>query len=1275
MNNYLNINNYNEDYINDVQLENLRSQDLSYDNKYSGIGDPLNVTHWANRTDYNLAVSFTNNSYDIADIPLGSGWNGYKLRADIDQLLDTRNWCNGSFNYGDDNNYQDIGNDTSYISNKFQNWTFGKYDYYDDSDMAGNYLDSTSSDPETDGHDCLELKITGDPNPPNSHVYDGQDRCYWTSFIKIPRGRVIDSVLKFDVRDYHLMESNDFELRISINDQHVYSIGALSLVEACKDSWRTFSISQGVWWNSSQIYSNPINNSLLKLNFTFIYNQEGSWQYTGVENQDFQQLFIDNIQLITKAEVKPSQIQLKMNNQGVNDINWSKGTIEQNNLWTTSLVNANFSSNDDWELGGYGIDLKTNLNLYAKKDSPETNYETNSGSLGTGFSVSNKSIANWDFYAYFSVPTGYEEHEMRINLPSDFIITWVSEPQDPSTNRLNECNTSTQGLLIVPVNNISLTPDGFWRFKATSPNYCEQINIFNNATGSWSIDDEFLSGDYINITAKISDTSLITGYIQQTQAQLQIRFPNSSMWFTQNLLKSPDINGYVYFDPFQIPVSPPNYEVGEYEAIITWNNSYSTFGLNETGVIYKKFNVIHKSQLTADQDFYAQIFEGEIVNLKVSYNDLENFNAIQNAQIYLDNFTEGRQYFSEISPGYYFLEFNTTGGDAGNNTLTIYSDSISYLNNQVNVTIEIIQQTSLTAQEYPTMQVIWNNNFTIHLNYTIKSSGGGISTTPTTNWVGETYTVERNQGEYDITCNSSAYEVNKIHSLIISFQKEGFESKSIIIGIFLIKRQVNISVYIDSLKIPEMYQVERSFNEEFSISVRISDLATSEFLSFEGLTLISEKSVINLPYTSDFWYNTSIRCIPLNFSLGLNLIDIRFIRDNYEISIFSFQLIINQIEIKVNPIGFKDSFNAEIGETINLQIQLLDPDTNMTLKNAIVKYSWEYGIGNLTETTPGTYQAFIELQEDLRGNHKFNLIITPENSTYKTTQYSFIIVIGEPVNGPQLPNYLLWVIIGVLIIIASALGVLSLRSYVFLPRRRRKEAKLLSKAQRFKDLKNIQAIVVIHKLSGVPIYSKSYSVLEKHKKELFSGFIQAITMIGEEFTEGRIPESESLGAGLGYGVEKMMELDFKQFYCLIADFEAIRTVFILKDRSSERLKRQVSNLILALNLKLSNELENWDGGLDEFEEMVPEILNEYFELYYKDNFRLSEDINFIKMKKEKKLSKMEIRVINVIQSMSAEHKISDLDHIVQLVSEGNKDLVIEAIESLLNQKLIIPISN
>ena len=61
------------------------------------------------------------------------------------------------------------------------------------------------------------------------------------------------------------------------------------------------------------------------------------------------------------------------------------------------------------------------------------------------------------------------------------------------------------------------------------------------------------------------------------------------------------------------------------------------------------------------------------------------------------------------------------------------------------------------------------------------------------------------------------------------------------------------------------------------------------------------------------------------------------------------------------------------------------------------------------------------------------------------------------------------------------------------------------------------------------------------------------------------------------------------------------------------------------------------------------------------------------MKKEKKITKMDLRIINVIQSMSKENKIPDINNIVELVHEENKDLIIEAIESLIKQKIIIPL--
>lgn len=43
---------------------------------------------------------------------------------------------------------------------------------------------------------------------------------------------------------------------------------------------------------------------------------------------------------------------------------------------------------------------------------------------------------------------------------------------------------------------------------------------------------------------------------------------------------------------------------------------------------------------------------------------------------------------------------------------------------------------------------------------------------------------------------------------------------------------------------------------------------------------------------------------------------------------------------------------------------------------------------------------------------------------------------------------------------------------------------------------------------------------------------------------------------------------------------------------------------------------------------------------------------------------MEMRVINVIQSMPKNNNKVDLNDVIELISEDNKDLIIEAIESI-----------
>ncbi|MHA1492014.1 MAG: hypothetical protein ACTSRI_20480, partial [Promethearchaeota archaeon] len=764
-NSYTNDSDINDININlqDNNVKSLDSQDyLSYDNDvttYSGTGVAWNVTHWVNGTEHDLAVSFNETSYDIVNIDLGSGWEGYELNAIIKDLYDIRNWCNGTFNYGFDNGTYNVGeNDSEWIENSFQNWTFSSYDLTVENTpggarnyinpMSGNYFNSSHD--WLDNRDCLELRMNGTDvrTTFDGYGYNEGDKCWWSSSFNISRGRVGDSILKFDVYPYHVLDWNSWEFIISINDIKVYSFGVKDLYDK-GTNWQSYSIPQAFWINSSNVFSGIANEEMTTINVSLKYTAASyayEWedeQYPSedvYDNTTYQQVFFDNVELITKTEVKPKQIGLKINSTEVENNNWGKGTaILKDGSWiwteTRPYVSIYFSSDDVGELGGYNISLRTDLNLFAIKHAPETYAKIDLESEGTSFSVINDSLVNWTCFIDMKIPGDNKETKMSIEFPKDFNISWFSFSQSDENlldDPENGIDNSTQGRLIVPVSNITRDSTVIWKLKALSPNYCEDLNIFNNKTGSWVHNNEFLSGEYINITSKITSPLIdISGYIENTQAYLHIRFPNGSIWTEKTKGKNPITDGTVYFDPFQIPPSPPNYEVGEYEAIITWNNSYSIRGLNETGITCKKFTVIHNSSLTSEQTYYEDIFENETINLRVLFRDLVDDCAIEDAEVYLHDFNNEKHSFIDIGEGYYILvDFNTTGGKAGQeNNVTVYANSFFYTESILNITIELIYETRLTTNVSQTLNVPWNKNFTIQLNYTESMTKNGIDAT------------------------------------------------------------------------------------------------------------------------------------------------------------------------------------------------------------------------------------------------------------------------------------------------------------------------------------------------------------------------------------------------------------------------------------------------------------------------------------------------------------------------------------------------------------------
>jgi hypothetical protein len=813
-----------------IDFENsLNAQDLSFNNSHNGIGSPWNLTHWANRTDHDLSVSFYEAGYDLASIPLGSGWNGYKLSAEINELTDERNWNNGTFNYGADDGSAAAGeNDTTWISNIFQDWTFENNDTgYGVNPMSGNYLSNIG------GQDCLELRMDDDDTyiPPWS-TYDPDDKCWWSSSIQIPRGKIIDSSLNFDLYPNHLAQFNSWAFSIYLNCKRVYSIGTYTLLQFGLNNWHSFSIPQNIWTNSSNIFPNePLNNSILDI--SLVLECVGGGNFSGFANEDYQRIYVDNVELNVEAEVLPSYVGLIMNQTAVEDIDWGKGVVEIDGNWESTNIFANFSSTDVGELGTYSMNMKTNLNLYGVKHTPDTNYETDVGSLGTIFSVENESSVNWETYGFIAIPTGYSESEMILNFPTDVIITNVFEPENPSTNILSLCDDSIPGRLLIPVNSISPNPDGFWKFEATSPNYCEELHIFNNATGSWVPNNSFLSGEYINITARITNSLEVSNYIQNTNAYLQIRYPNGTLWSVRNQITSVDSNGFVKFTPFQIPSTPPEYEVGEYEVIVTWNNSYSSFSLNETGVLVKKFQVTHYSNLIPDIEYFENIADGSILNIRVSFSDLENFDAFESADVYTNNFTHPSitQYFSEISPGYYFLEFNVTGApNAGNNTLTVFANSPSYVSSEVNITIDIIKNTFLVVDNDYLANIPIEQNFTIQFNYTEQYSGMGIvASSLSTNWAGESFFSMVTQGVYTLTCNASGpgYQSDKLYSMIITVEADKYRTQSIPIRVFITEKASFLELFINGTKKNEDDVVSFEFWQQINITVTYRDVLSN----------------------------------------------------------------------------------------------------------------------------------------------------------------------------------------------------------------------------------------------------------------------------------------------------------------------------------------------------------------------------------------------------------------------------------------------------------------
>lgn len=200
------------------------------------------------------------------------------------------------------------------------------------------------------------------------------------------------------------------------------------------------------------------------------------------------------------------------------------------------------------------------------------------------------------------------------------------------------------------------------------------------------------------------------------------------------------------------------------------------------------------------------------------------------------------------------------------------------------------------------------------------------------------------------------------------------------------------------------------------------------------------------------------------------------------------------------------------------------------------------------------------------------------------------------------------------------------------------EEKLRDIFEKYVDAMNIIHILIIHRESGIALYSESYTP-ETIDASLVSGFLQAITSFGSE-----ISGMEHAGLRL---------LEYKEFKISIRDGIFTRTALILKSEPSQRILEILKHFVKFFDMKHQRELREFKGFIDPFLE-TGNLIDEYFEISLSFPHEIQEKEVF---KNHERLNPQEFVVINIIRGLPRQFQLS------KLLEKASKELLLSQLEA------------
>ncbi|MBD3194951.1 MAG: hypothetical protein GF317_07855 [Candidatus Lokiarchaeota archaeon] len=1151
----------------------------------------------------------------------------------------------GGSSYGYFIDYIEFINDSSSYQINSYSWGFDSLD-----SMSKNVTDSGPGN--ISGDPSMYVGIRGDPRfsggQYKAQYYVG-DYSELYQDLTIPRGELIDANLEFDYYIQFAYLTTGIEMYCDINGETIYSENLENLIALGRKQWHsTGLISLSQWSNTSNVFVGDLNSNNINISLGIRIKSDNT--LNGFD-QGQQIIWFDDIflTLTTKANATQPGINLSINSQSINDgSSWGEGDQTLNGLWEKNPITLTITTDSpDLE-----FQFDTNISLFRQVVSDQNE----DGIDGTEYEILKNGSVYWGFKYNHYKPVQYTDFEFKIFKPTTWKIKSVLDPTDNS----EPFDGGDYGDSFLFVNRTFATFPGWWSIEAISNNYINKTNTKLAKNNTWGY-YTFFTDDTLTIGTQINYSNNIPPTLDSTEAELSLYFPNASLWYSESQFVS--LDGTVNFSDVDLTSDLLG---GIYSFEISWTNGTEVGGINSTFIIKHQVSMILTRPEDAFEDFRTDAFVGDIIPLRVFLKDIENNRSISGAHVSY-NYTSGDIQLEDAGTGIYEeiidTELLSTGGLYN---IVISSSLVGFFD--VNITLEInLGEISIITRLASQYFIELHANGTVQYNFT-KFNGDPIdNATISVNIDLNLYFVNNTDpGIYLIEFSTSNIDDLGIYQIIITFEAPGIEKQIQNFQFEIIEQSVNLNVYIDQTKLTENSIINKRFNEELNISVSIYAVLDDFYLSNTSIEFLSGGDQIVLNHSNDRWFNTSLFISNSFFVSGINYVQINFQAKNYKSDTFNFQVIVGKIDYNIKLMNFGDTINIKVGESPIIKINLTEKETNNYIENATIFLNWAYGIKKLSETAPGIYEMTLNVPADLRGTYEISLSIS-KNSLYELKEISYFLVITEEI----IPNNLLWIGLITLLGIVGILSIVFVRSYLYLPRKREKERKLLEKVQPFKDIRNIVGVNIIHRNVGVTLYSKKYSFLKEQDESLFGGFIQAIMIFGEQVGFQRKSKKSD---GNKYGNEiEIIDLDFKYFHLLLSDYKELRILLILKESPSNILKDNLSILSKKMYFEISEELINFQGVVIKFKKLIPPILYKYLRLHFKEPFTINDDPSyFLKTKNEQELTSMEIRIINVVESYLKNKDSFDLANVFNLTSETDENKIIMALEGLIERRLFIP---